>query len=168
MSLPIRLRSKVIKGFQRGSRELGIPTANLSREDVGTELFDSLECGIYMGWASIEDDDASSPLKMYKAAVSIGYNPHYKNTLKTCEPHLIAPPDDDCRHTSSCGETVMKDFYDSTIRLSVVSKIRDELPFESLEKLILAIKNDIKLTEEGLNETDEVSMAEKDWCCKVD
>mmetsp|Transcript_5032 Transcript_5032/g.9636 ORF Transcript_5032/g.9636 Transcript_5032/m.9636 type:complete len:172 (-) Transcript_5032:31-546(-) len=171
MSLPIRLRSKVVKGFQRGSRELGIPTANLSREDVGAELFDGLECGIYMGWASIEETGAINgrPLKVFKAAVSIGYNPHYKNTLKTCEPHLIAPPDDDCRHLSSCGETVMHDFYDSTIRLSVLSKIRDELPFESLEKLIIAIKSDIKITEEKLNDaTDEVSMTEKEWCRTMD
>ena len=45
MSFPIRLRSSVIRGFGRGSRELGIPTANLSREEIGENVFDSLRCG---------------------------------------------------------------------------------------------------------------------------
>ena len=157
------MRSRVIKGFQRGSLELGIPTANLSRDEVGAELFDSLETGIYMGWASIEGGSEESRVA-YKSAVSIGYNPHYNNTFKTCEPHFIAPPDDEHRRVSSCGETVLEDFYDSTIRLSIVSKIRDEAPFESLEKLIEAIKDDIKKTEEGLDdETNEVSMSERQW-----
>ena len=32
-------------GFQRGSKELGFPTANLSPDDVGKETFDSVETG---------------------------------------------------------------------------------------------------------------------------
>jgi len=33
-SLPLRLTSIVVKGFGRGSTDLGIPTANLSREGI--------------------------------------------------------------------------------------------------------------------------------------
>lgn len=34
-SFPLRLTSTVVRGFGRGSTELGIPTANLSREEIG-------------------------------------------------------------------------------------------------------------------------------------
>ena len=62
MSFPIRLRSSVVRGFGRGSRELGIPTANLSREEIGENLFSSLSPGIYYGIASIEGRES-----IYKA-----------------------------------------------------------------------------------------------------
>jgi riboflavin kinase len=46
-SLPIRMVSTVVKGFGRGSADLGIPTANLDREggkfDGGS--FDDLPTG---------------------------------------------------------------------------------------------------------------------------
>jgi len=98
--------------------------------------------GIYWGFARIGDEG-----NVYKTACSIGYNPTYKNKTKTIEPHLIAPESDSRRHVSSCQETILKDFYDQTIRLSLVGYLRPELPFEGLDKLIDAIKNDIKNTE---------------------
>ncbi|GMH62466.1 hypothetical protein TrLO_g2966 [Triparma laevis f. longispina] len=157
-SFPLRLTSTVVRGFGRGSTELGIPTANLSREEIGEEFFDNLETGIYYGYAGI-----TGTSKVYKAAISIGYNPTYSNNIKTCEPHLIAN-EADYRNKSSCGETQMPDFYGATLRLSVIEKIRDELPFESVEKLIIAIKNDIKITEEKLNEEGEEVKVEREWC----
>jgi FAD synthase len=53
---------------------------------------------------------------------------------------LIASEEDKRRHQSSCGETVLGDFYDQSIRLSLVEYLRPELPFEGLEKLVAAIK----------------------------
>ena len=67
---------------------------------------------------------------VFKAAVSIGYNPTYGNDEKTCEPHLISPPDSEYRTSSSCGETQLEDFYGEVLRLSIIGHIRDELPFE--------------------------------------
>jgi riboflavin kinase len=169
--LPIRLISKVVRGFGRGSRELGIPTANLSREDLECSIhFDDLPCGIYWGFAKVEKGSTPSPenvppsSSVYKAAISIGFNPTYHNTCKTIEPHLIADSSDTMnRHASSCGETLFpQNFYDQRIRLSVVGFLREERPFEGLEKLIIAIKNDIKNTE-CLCEKGEIAQAEKDW-----
>ena len=85
--------------------------------------------------------------EIYKAAISIGYNPVYGNTHKTIEPHLIAPPNDLMRNKSKCNETQFHDFYGSTLRLSIVGYLRPELPFEGLDKLVEAIKNDIVQTE---------------------
>lgn len=47
--LPIRMISTVVKGFGRGSSELGIPTANLAREGgtFGDTSFEDLPTGTY-------------------------------------------------------------------------------------------------------------------------
>jgi riboflavin kinase len=156
--LPIRMKSKVVRGFGRGSSDLGIPTANLSRSECeGPTDFEALPCGIYWGFARIGKEDT------YKAAISIGYNPTYGNSIKTVEPHLIALPNDERRHASSCGETVLRDFYDEPIRLSVVGYLRPELPFEGLEKLVVAIKNDIENAERHGDSSDANTQAERSW-----
>ena len=166
--LPIRMTSKVVRGFGRGSSDLGIPTANLCRDsgDFSTS-FDAMPCGIYWGYARI-DNKGETDCKVYKAAVSIGYNPYYGNTQKTVEPHLIALPSDERRHKSSCGETVLRDFYEEPIRLSVVGYLRPELPFEGLEKLIDAIKKDIEDSERLGDGTDELTMQERNWVEGID
>jgi riboflavin kinase len=152
--------SKVVRGFGRGSSDLGIPTANLSSEEgsFGENTFDSLPTGIYWGFARIGQER-----EVYKAAVSIGYNPTYGNEKKTVEPHLIARPGDSGRHASSCGESVLRDFYDEPIRVSVVGYMRPELPFEGLDKLIAAIKNDIVNTERLCDGNDPLTIQEKEW-----
>lgn len=156
--LPIRMKSKVVRGFGRGSKDLGIPTANLSREDCeGPTDFDALPCGIYWGFARIGNEET------YKAAISIGYNPTYGNETKTVEPHLIAPQNDERRHASSCGETVLRDFYDEPIRVSVVGYLRPELPFEGLEKLVEAIKNDIVDSEKLGDSSEDAILVERSW-----
>lgn len=181
--LPIRMVSKVARGFGRGSSDLGIPTANIDREllrmagveknssssnnkkDVSLD-FDSLPCGIYWGFCKIgtaDDPAAGTAGVVYTAALSIGYNPTYGNEQKTIEPHLIAPASDPRRHASSCGETVLQDFWDQSVRLSVVGYLRPELPFEGLEKLVVAIKNDIAESEKLGNGTDATTHQEREW-----
>ena len=60
----VRFRGPVIRGFGRGSKTLGIPTANL--DPVG--LPDDLPPGVYFGWASV-----GSGAPVYKAVMSIGW-----------------------------------------------------------------------------------------------
>ena len=176
-NLPIRIISKVVRGYGRGSKDLGIPTANVSREGLSCSCgdFDHLPTGIYWGFASIgrgdgsANDDSNSRNEselgqVFTAAISIGYNPTYNNSEKTVEPHLIAPAMHPKRHASLTGETQFQDFYDKTIILSVVGYLRPELPFEGLEKLTAAIKKDIinseRLAEEESNPT---IIAEREW-----
>ena len=95
-----------------------------------------IHLGIYWGFCRIGTNPA-----IFKTACSIGYNPYYGNKTKTVEPHLIASIDDsEHRHASSCGETLLGEFYDQPIRLTLVGYLRPELPFEGLEKLVAAIK----------------------------
>jgi len=186
--LPIRLTSIVVPGFGRGSKELGIPTANLCKKSLKCKVgFDSLPCGIYWGFARIiqekkefdgqlqhdggkdnaERDTNPSQLTTInytmKTALSIGYNPVYKNEEKTIEPHLIAPNDHPLRNISKCGETELIDLYGAEIRLSIVGYIRAELPFEGLDKLIVAIKNDIVIAEQLADEKDQTIVDEENW-----
>jgi len=63
----LRIKGPVIHGFGRGSKELGIPTANLDAAALAPEL-DRVETGVYYGWASV----GSSPAT-YKMVMSIGW-----------------------------------------------------------------------------------------------
>lgn len=67
LDAPVFLRGPVVHGFGRGSKQLGIPTANLDALALGS-LVDGLPAGIYFGWASV----GSSP-EVYKMVMSIGW-----------------------------------------------------------------------------------------------
>jgi Riboflavin kinase len=56
--LPLRMTSVVVKGYGRGSKDLGIPTANLDRDagHFSTESFEDLPTGIYWGFCRIGED----------------------------------------------------------------------------------------------------------------
>ncbi|DBA03340.1 TPA: hypothetical protein N0F65_004617 [Lagenidium giganteum] len=140
---PIRLEAKVVEGFGRGGKQLGCPTANLCKHDLGAKL-DELPTGIYCGWATV---DGQGP---YKAVASIGWNPYFKNKgldeqEKTVEPHLLHKFDND--------------FYGSQLKFLISGYLRPELDFTSLEALIEAIQNDIKQADEWLELPDGKALA---------
>jgi FAD synthase len=68
LETPLLLSGEVVKGFGRGSKELGVPTANLPVEALGNVL-DDIPAGVYYGWASV-GSDGSAPCKM---VMSIGW-----------------------------------------------------------------------------------------------
>ncbi|NWR76211.1 RIFK kinase, partial [Centropus unirufus] len=121
--LPYFCRGEVVKGFGRGSKELGIPTANFSEQVV--ESFPSdISTGIYYGWACVGNGD------VHKMVLSIGWNPFYKNTKKSVETHII--------------HTFKEDFYGEILSIVIIGYIRPERNFDSLEALISAIQEDIE------------------------
>ena len=63
--LPVFAGGEVIRGFGRGSKELGIPTANFP-DDVVDALPAEIKTGIFFGWAMID----VGPI--YPMVVSIG------------------------------------------------------------------------------------------------
>ncbi|CAK9160569.1 unnamed protein product [Ilex paraguariensis] len=73
---PWHVGGPVIKGFGRGSKVLGIPTANLSTEGYST-LLSEHSSGVYFGWAGL------STRGVYKMVMSIGWNLYFDNTEKT-------------------------------------------------------------------------------------
>lgn len=106
---PLLLESTIVHGFKRGSKELGIPTANLDMDQLGSTGSD-LQTGIYYGKATLKGQE-------YIAVVSVGWNPFYKNEKKTIEAHLLAH---------------LEDFYDEHMSLTLIGFLRPEANFTSL------------------------------------
>ncbi|WEW57981.1 riboflavin kinase [Emydomyces testavorans] len=96
---PIRLSGPVIKGFGRGSRELGIPTANIPADELSAHP--DLKSGIYYGVAALdpakfkpnnntqENQPSNDETTIFPCVLSIGYNPFYKNTVRSVEIHIL-------------------------------------------------------------------------------
>jgi riboflavin kinase len=105
----ILLSGNVVHGFKRGSKELGIPTANISPEELG-EVGSGLTSGVYFGYAYLGGF-------VYRAVVSVGWNPHYGNKHKSVEVHLLAK---------------LEDFYGEVIHVLLCGFLRDEQAFGNL------------------------------------
>lgn len=76
MKFPYFASGEVIKGFGRGSKQLGIPTANFPESVIDT-LPEVYTNGVYYGFAQINNGP------VYKMCMSIGNNPYYNNTKRT-------------------------------------------------------------------------------------
>ncbi|KAB7505449.1 Riboflavin kinase [Armadillidium nasatum] len=129
--LPLYVFGKVVKGFGRGSKELGIPTANLSEEVIDL-LPKDVNPGIYYGLASVNKGPT------YKMVLSVGWNPFYHNEKKSLETHILHEFEDD--------------FYGSVLKIILIGYIRPEKNFSSLDELITEIKSDISIAETKLDE----------------
>jgi riboflavin kinase len=131
---PITLKGLVTKGFGRGSKELGIPTANLP-DSVSNSVSNVLETGIYYGYAKIESDEIVYPMVM-----SYGWNPYYKNIKRSAEVHII--------------HEFENDFYDLELRIVILGYIRPELNYTTMKALIDDINFDIKVALNSLKRLD--------------
>lgn len=120
----------VIKGFGRGSKVLGIPTANLPTTAFSSILSDCV-CGIYLGWAGLSNRG------VFKMVMSVGWNPYFDNAEKTVEPWLL--------------HEFPEDFYGEELRLVVVGYIRPEANFPSLQALIERIHEDGRIAKDALD-----------------
>ncbi|XP_076439256.1 riboflavin kinase-like [Babylonia areolata] len=129
--LPFFVEGEVVKGFGRGSKELGIPTANFP-EAVVKGLPESMKCGVYYGWASVD----SGPV--FPMVMSVGWNPYYHNTVKTMETHIL--------------HNFKEDFYGNVLKVIMLGFIRPMEDFSSLEALIAAINQDIAMCKERLKD----------------
>jgi len=118
MRLPYTCSGKVIKGFGRGSKELGFPTANLDIDIL------SIGDGVYCGYAKLEDDT------LQKMVMSIGNNPHYGNEKRSFEVHILKHYDND--------------FYGQDLTITICGRIRDMEKYNSVDELIQAINKDIE------------------------
>ncbi|KAI3639178.1 hypothetical protein MIR68_002708 [Amoeboaphelidium protococcarum] len=145
---PLVISGHVVKGFGRGSKELGIPTANFP-DDVVLSKCSQLENGIYYGWATVADAISNDNAQLsdsiqqhnhveadtlsdrvYPMVMSVGWNPYYKNEKQSAEVHIIHKFDND--------------FYGQLLTVAVLGYIRPERDFESLDALIKEIHSDIE------------------------
>jgi riboflavin kinase len=75
MSRVLCLRGPVAKGYGRGGKKLGVPTANLP-ESLFNDALSSMPTGVYCGWATVDDDQGKSSPPV-KAVVNVGYSPTF-------------------------------------------------------------------------------------------
>lgn len=134
---PLRLSGPVIKGFGRGSKELQIPTANIPIAGLSVGGCSDIDSGVYFGFASLDLPTIStSAQKVFPMVMSIGWNPFYKNSVRSVEIHII--------------HDFEEDFYGVEMRLVILGYIRPELDYVSKEALIEDIKTDIRVGLESL------------------
>lgn len=132
----------VIKGFGRGSKSLGIPTANYGPEVVNN-LPKNIETGVYFGWASVDSKN------VHKMVMSIGWNPYFKNEQKSMETHIL--------------HEFADEFYGKLLKVCIVGYLRPELNFSTLDELIIAIKKDITDADNVLDEPDLMTFKTHDF-----
>lgn len=125
-----RYRGRVDKGYGRGGKKLGVPTANLP-SSLFQNALENVNTGVYFGWATLENINA-----VYKAVVNVGFSPTFEgqeNKEKIIEAHLILAD----------GEK-LDDFYGEHMRLQLVGYLRVERKFDSFTELVTQINADVK------------------------
>ena len=110
---PAEIEGTVVSGDQRGGT-LGFPTANIA-----------VEPGLLVPAHGIYTGEASG----YRAAASIGVNPHYGGTERRIEAFLL---------------DFEGDLYGERLRLELWQRLRSERAFESEEDLIRQIAADVE------------------------
>lgn len=120
LSAPYRIRGMVTHGAGRGGK-LGFPTANL--EGIDTLL---PKLGVYAGRASVQSI-------LYPAAINLGPNPTFGESVMKVEIHLLD------YHDSLYGQPLEVEFLD---------RLRDVRPFSGPSELIKQLQDDIKRTRE--------------------
>jgi hypothetical protein len=129
----IILEGKIVPGFKRGSKLLGVPTANMEINENILIKLKSITTGVYYGSLRFKINDD----KVYKGVLSIGYNPYFNNDQKTIEVFLI--------------DYEGEDFYDEVVELKITGFVRPEASFENFSELVTAITYDIITSNEILN-----------------
>ncbi|KAI2463729.1 riboflavin kinase [Annulohypoxylon bovei var. microspora] len=178
---PLRMEGTVISGFGRGSKELGIPTANLPVDEAAAPWIATVKSGVYFGYASLalpadHPDHAlhhrrhrgnprlradappasdtptttaaptptsasstsppASQWQIFPMVMSIGYNPFYKNSVRSAEVHVL--------------HKFAADFYDAPMRLLILGFVREERDYPSLDALVVDINVDCEVARQSL------------------
>ncbi|KAF1953761.1 riboflavin kinase [Byssothecium circinans] len=173
---PLKLRGPVIKGFGRGSKELGIPTANIPLSGLSIGGNDSLESGIYYGYASLDTSTSTSttttttpPPKSSNHAVADLETPptappsrpltpstHPKTSTPKVYPAVLSIGYNPVYRNEKRSIEVHllhsfgEDFYGALLRLVVLGWIRPEYDYVSKEALVEDIREDIRVAKRSL------------------
>jgi len=118
-------------------QKLGIPTANIPISGLSVGGNSDIESGVYFGFAGLSPSPATDDKPtVYPMVMSIGWNPFYKNTVRSVEVHIM--------------HDFKRDFYGSHMNLAILGFIRPELDYVSLESLVEDIRTDIQVTKDSL------------------
>jgi riboflavin kinase/FMN adenylyltransferase len=121
---PHRVTGIVVHGDHRG-RELGYPTANLSRDAVGQVPAD----GVYAGWLVRPELPPDHPDAVLPAAVSVGTNPTFDGLERRVEAYVLDRTD--------------LDLYGERIAVEFVERLRPTLRFDGVGALVAQMGLDV-------------------------
>jgi riboflavin kinase/FMN adenylyltransferase len=126
LQYPYSFTGIVVEGDKRG-RTIGYPTANLKIEDP-LKLIPA--DGVYAVNVWVDN-------KMYKGMLNIGLRPTVDGKKHSIEVHIF---------------DLEQDLYEKSITLQLMSKIRNEKKFESIDALKLQLDNDAMVAMNELKE----------------
>lgn len=133
LSRPHRVIGTVVRGDRRG-RMLGYPTANISTGDMLPAD------GVYAAVAHLPD------ARRFAAALSVGMKPTFQGQTRTAEAFVLNPDASGSAWTPICGLPE----YGWTLRLDVVSRVRDQMRFASVSALSDQIARDCQQVAETI------------------
>lgn len=130
---PHELTGLVVPGDRRG-RTIGFPTANLKTDDLKPGA------GVYAAIARLQDG------RSWPAAVNIGTRPTFAGLDIRVEAHLLTDGDAP-HHAAPADPPRWKALpslpeYGWPLRLALVGWVRDQVKFDSAERLVTQIKRD--------------------------
>lgn len=137
---PIYFSGEVITGFGRGSKQLGVPTANIPPD---MEQLRDLPAGVYFGWAQVvspAEKRGSNSNTVHKMVMNIGKRPTFKDKDPevSVEVHIMHTYDDD--------------FYGKHLRAVALGFLRPEIRFNGLNGLLDRIYTDIGIARSQLDQ----------------
>lgn len=131
---PFVVSGAVQRGFGRGSRDLGTPTANLP----GTLLKDVAKAdrdGVYLGYGCVPGVSKT----IVKMVANLGRNITYDDvTERVFEAYLMT-------------DIFPEEFYGEEMKLCIIGFMRPEWKFNSIEQLIEHINNDVAVAKKALD-----------------
>ncbi|EEH52916.1 uncharacterized protein MICPUCDRAFT_8520, partial [Micromonas pusilla CCMP1545] len=129
-------RAPVVYGFGRGSKKMGVPTANLD-PDVLEEELGSMRKGVYFGYARLPADEKHAAWT--KCVVNVGSRPTFADgDGVTVETHAL--------------RDYGRDFYGEDMEVVVVGYLRPEMKFDGMAALVNRIMTDIGLARNALDD----------------
>lgn len=141
----IRMEGEVVEGYGRGSRNLGVPTANLRPADVAAQV-DGLPLGVYFGFARLAGQDVTR-----KMVMNIGKRPTFvedNGPEESIEVHVM--------------DFDGADFYGARLEVLVCGFLRPEMKFDGLDALLNRIHTDIGVARSQLD-CDRFVQAKEAW-----
>ena len=131
----VEMRAPVVSGFGRGSRQMGVPTANMDPAVLAAEL-SGMRRGVYFGFARLPDDTDQSAWE--KCVINVGQRPTFADgDGVTIEVHVL--------------KDFTRDFYGETMECVALGYLRPEMKFAGLSQLVGRIMTDIGLARNALD-----------------
>ena len=135
---PIFVEAEVVSGYGRGSKQLGVPTANLRPADVSAET-NVLPHGVYFGFARLVGE-GNGDGAVRKMVMNIGKRPTFvkdNGPEESIEVHLM--------------DYEGRDFYGRRLAVVICGFLRPEMKFDGLDALLNRIKTDIGMARSQLD-----------------